>query len=76
MLSSYLTAIAVVVALMVLWVSVQIAWRKMFPDEVGRDEDVLAGRGGCGGCNHHGRCEDEDARAGKNIDPEKCDFHH
>ena len=61
-----------IVLLMTLWVAVQFAWRRVFP-EIG-DEDVLSGRGGCGGCNHHGRCENEEAHAGKIVEPEHCDF--
>ncbi len=49
MVTSYLTAMVVIVVVMVAWVGVQSAWRRAFPEAFG-DPDVLAGRMSCGGC--------------------------
>lgn len=49
MLTSYLTAMTVIVLVMVVWVGVQNAWRRTFPDAAA-DPDVLRGRMGCHGC--------------------------
>ncbi len=47
----------------VLWVAVQGAWRRSFPDPSG-EVDALAGRGGCHGCRG-GECANvcDDGRA-------------
>jgi hypothetical protein len=37
------------------WLGVQLAWGRGFPGD-GSEPDVLARRGGCGGCDHGGRC--------------------
>ena len=46
MLASYLTGMAAIVVIMVVWVAIQGAWRRAFP-ETFSDPDVLAGRMGC-----------------------------
>jgi hypothetical protein len=49
MLASYVTAVVALVAVVLAWVGIQIAWRRVFP-AVGCDPDALAGRMGCHGC--------------------------
>jgi len=52
------------IVILVVWVGVQMAWKKAFPG-VSADPDILAGRMGCG----HGRdCQDE-----KKGDSDCCD---
>ena len=49
------------------WVAVQSAWRRSFPDPSG-ELDALAGRGGCHGCRG-GECRKEcDAEGAKRPD--------
>ena len=55
MLSSYVTGVVIVVAVSVIWVAVQLAWKKVFP-EVCHDPDVLANRGSCHGCESTEAC--------------------
>jgi len=50
MLASYATGLVALIALMLAWVGVQSAWRKVFPG-VTSDPDALAGRTGCHGCD-------------------------
>ena len=57
---------------MTLWVGIQFAWRKQFP-EAGKDPDVLANRGGCHGCTHEEQCEVKEQQTAENIDPNSCD---
>jgi hypothetical protein len=52
----YLLTMGAIVFLMLMWLLVQLAWKKTFP-EVQGDEDVLAGRSGCHGCSQDGHCE-------------------
>jgi hypothetical protein len=59
MWTSYAVGLSVLVALLAGWVAVQSAWRRVFPDALA-DPDVLAGRGGCGGCGHVETCERRD----------------
>jgi hypothetical protein len=49
MLASYATGLVVVVVVMLAWVGVMEAWRRVFPD-ASTDPDVLAGRTTCHGC--------------------------
>jgi hypothetical protein len=56
MLTSYATALIVITAVLLLWVRVQIAWRRAFPAAFG-DPDVLAGRLGCAGCDRTNACD-------------------
>ena len=44
-----ITAILAITTIVVLWLLVQVAWRRVFPGTPA-DEDVLAGRLGCHGC--------------------------
>ena len=71
MLSSYITAIIIVCFLMVLWMFVQFAWRKVFPG-VADDEDVLAGRKGCGSCSHEFDCQLSDKKSGNVTNFNDC----
>jgi len=48
----YLIAAVFLVSILVLWVWVQVGWRRVFGRR-GGDPDVLAGRMGCGGCGDH-----------------------
>lgn len=57
MLQSYVIAIVAIVSLMGIWVAVQSAWRKLFPEVQG--DDILAVRGGCQGCHCMGKCEND-----------------
>lgn len=55
MLGTYATGIALLLLVLTLWVAVQNAWRRAFPEALGATEsDVLACRGG-GCCGGHGR---------------------
>ena len=47
-MGSYLIAVLAVAAMAAVWVCVQIAWKKSFP-EAFCDPDALGGRMGCGG---------------------------
>ena len=47
-MSTHLIAILALAAVAAIWVGVQVAWKKAFPD-VFCDPDALAGRTGCGG---------------------------
>jgi hypothetical protein len=58
MLESYVTGLAAMVVLMIAWLGIQFAWRKVFPCR-GSDPDALAGRLGCRGCAGAGACEQE-----------------
>lgn len=51
MLLTYLYTIIGMVALVIIWVVIQNAWRNFFPEYTYFEEDVLAGRGSCQGCN-------------------------
>ncbi len=44
-------------AVMALWILVQTAWRRTFPEAVGADGDALAGRLGCADCHCSEPCE-------------------
>ncbi|PSR13093.1 MAG: hypothetical protein DA408_04565 [Bacteroidetes bacterium] len=55
MIKSLLIACVVIVGLMVLWLAVQQGWRQLFADQLA-DEDVLAGRRGCGNCGCTSAC--------------------
>ena len=50
MLTSVATGLIALCGILAAWVSVQLAWRRVFPD-AGADPDALAGRLGC-----HGAC--------------------
>jgi len=54
-LTSYAIGLAAIVLMVVLWVAVQSAWKRVFPD-VSCDPDVLAGRSGCHGCDSTNGC--------------------
>ena len=63
-MASDLIAIAILILVLVAWVSVQMAWKRSFPG-VSTDPDILAGRMGCShGCD----CQDDDKG-----DPDCCD---
>ncbi|NIO59205.1 MAG: hypothetical protein GTN89_07655 [Acidobacteria bacterium] len=49
---SFLVAAVLLSLILALWVAVQLGWRRVF-DHAGPDPDVLVGRMGCGGCDHH-----------------------
>ena len=61
MLTSYLVGALGTVGLLLLWIAVQGAWRRSFPDAFS-DPDVLAGRPGCDGCSHEPACEHRTSR--------------
>jgi hypothetical protein len=52
MLESYAVGLSGIVLVTLIWVGVQNAWRRSFPDP-GGDCDALAGRSGCHGCRKH-----------------------
>jgi len=67
MLAPYAIGLTTILTVVVVWVGVQIAWRRVFPD-ASTDPDVLAGRLGCGGCGCTDVCEKNgvgDARSAK-----------
>ena len=51
MLTTYLTALAGMVVISCCWLAVQRLWQRQFPDHGGADNDALAGRSGCQGCD-------------------------
>jgi hypothetical protein len=57
-MGEHVVAIAGLVVLLLVWLVVQLAWRRVFPRNC-PDGDALAGRGGCGGCTND--CEIRDA---------------
>ncbi len=59
MITTYFIGIAGMITLMVLWVVVQRIWGKMFSDRF-PDEDVLAGRSGCGNCGCTTTCKNKE----------------
>ena len=58
MLYPYLVAIGVMMVLTSVWFAVQMARQRTFPD-ASPDEDLLAGKAGCGACSQNGHCETE-----------------
>jgi hypothetical protein len=58
MMHHYLIGVGALVLLSVMWLGVQRAWRRSFP-EVGDDPDVLAGRPGCFGCARSLNCDEK-----------------
>lgn len=59
MLFSYLIAIGAMLGMLLLWLGVQLAWRRIFAEYAGSGEDVLAIRGSCQGCGCIGFCRKE-----------------
>jgi hypothetical protein len=55
-LTSYGITIGAIAILCAVWLGVQLAWRRAFPDAAG-DPDALAGRMGCHGCGCTDVCE-------------------
>jgi hypothetical protein len=55
MLTTYLTAVFTATVSMIVitcfWVTVQRLWRSQFPTQESGDDDALANRSGCHGCN-------------------------
>ena len=66
----YLIGVGGIAAMMALWVVVQLAWRRSFP-EACSDPDVLAARAGCGSCARHSEDITSHANASKGGIP--CD---
>ena len=64
MLIDYLIAPAIIVALMTLWISIQFAWKRLFPEQI-TDEDVLAMRRKCGTCTLNEDCFENDTKCEK-----------
>jgi hypothetical protein len=56
MLTSYAVGLTLIVVVMVTWVGVQSAWRRVFAD-VCTDPDALAGRSKCHGCRGKSGCK-------------------
>ena len=56
MLASYAIGVLVIVAALVVWLAVQIAWGKVFPG-ASCDPDVLARRAGCRACDSTEVCD-------------------
>ncbi len=63
MIESYATGLIGITTVLLLWVRVQTAWKRMFPD-LSADGDGLAERVGCTGCDRIETCarSPEDAR--------------
>jgi len=55
-LQHYVIGVGAILMLMVAWIGVQTAWRRVFPATDG-DPDVLAGRMGCHGCEDSDHCD-------------------
>lgn len=62
MVATYLTGLAAITVVLVCWLGVQSAWKRVFTDPAG-DPDALAGRLGCHGCGCTEPCDD--ARRGR-----------
>lgn len=58
LLLEFLKAAVGLGAVLLLWLGVQLAWRRTFPGTPA-DEDVLAGRLGCHGCTCSTPCENK-----------------
>ena len=58
MLTNVITALLGVTTILLCWLLVQAAWRRVFP-ETPADEDILAGRLGCHGCACKSSCEEK-----------------
>ena len=63
-MTDYLIAPLIIVALMTLWIAIQFAWKRLFPEQI-TDEDVLAMRRKCGTCKISEDCLDNDAKCEK-----------
>jgi hypothetical protein len=51
MLQHFLLGVGSVVVLSCLWLLVQRLWQRSFPEQHNAQQDALADRGGCYGCN-------------------------
>ena len=60
MLKTYFFTILAIPVLMLVWLGVQIGWRKIFHEYID-DADVLAGRKGCAGCGCVGVCQNKNS---------------
>ncbi len=58
MIGSLMIGVGGMILLMAIWVIVQSRWKRSFADYIS-DEDVLAGRGGCGNCGCTTACENK-----------------
>ena len=58
MLESFIIAVGGIIAMMTLWVIVQMLWRKTFAEYLS-DEDVLADRRSCSNCGCTTICENK-----------------
>jgi hypothetical protein len=56
MIKSLMIGAGGIVCLMLMWVTIQFWWRKMFSDHLS-DDDVLAGRTSCSNCGCTKVCE-------------------
>ena len=56
MVASYATGLIGIAAILLVWVSVQNAWRRTFPGAFD-DPDPLAERLGCDGCDRRDECD-------------------
>jgi hypothetical protein len=56
MQTSHAVALLTIAVVLVVWVAVQNAWRRSFAGACS-DPDVLAGRGGCKGCDSTEACD-------------------
>lgn len=66
MLKSLIIGIGFIVATAILWVVVQILWKKVFKDEY-KEEDVLEGRRNCSNCGCTNICKRKEEA---NLNPE------
>ena len=71
MLATYAIGVLGIGAVLAVWLGVQRAWARTFPDAAG-DPDALAGRLGCYGCRCTGTCERGSARPGEAHEEERA----
>jgi hypothetical protein len=64
MLLDYLLAPLIIISLMALWIVIQFAWKRFFPEQL-TDEDVLAMRPKCGACHLGEDCLENGAKCEK-----------
>ncbi len=60
MVKSFLIGAGAIIGMMLIWALVQKFWGNTFSDYIA-DDDVLAGRGGCGNCGCTTACENKTA---------------
>ncbi len=69
MIVAFIKAVISVSVILGGWLAVQRAWR--YATGASPDEDALAGRIGCRGCDCWSQCEETESPNGENAEPDK-----